>query len=433
MKENIADHIFDHQGMKVHLVPTTKFKTIQFAVKFKAPLNRDTISKRTLLTFILEQGTKELPSEKKLMTYLDELYGAVFSVDGQKKGNEHIITFRLEVANEKYIAGEQSILQRAVKLLHDIILTPYQEDGLFPEAMVAREKRTLTDKIESIKDDKMAYANMRLIDEMCGHENYGIHAHGYTEDLAQINAKSISDYYLTMMKDNTVDFYVIGDMDTDEMTTMIKKQFEQRFTGQAASITDKHVTREEAQEVIEVQAVNQAKLHIGYRTNITYKDDAYFALHVFNGLFGGFPSSKLFMNVREKHSLAYYAASRIESHKGLLLVLSGIEAGDYEKARDIIDQQLQAIKEGTFTETETENIKALIISDIEETLDHPTGTIELLYQQVVGQKTLTPKDFIQGITNVTKEDVVQVAEQIKPDTVYLLTNREEESDEQENI
>src|SRR5699024_12596326 len=102
----------DYNVLKVHLDSTKKIKTIQFDVKFKAPLNRYTITERSLLTFILEQGTKEYPSERKLMQYLDELYGAVFSIDGQKKGNEHIITFRLEVANDKYIAGEQSIVKQ---------------------------------------------------------------------------------------------------------------------------------------------------------------------------------------------------------------------------------------------------------------------------------------------------------------------------------
>src|SRR5699024_134857 len=151
----------------------------------------------------------------------------------------------------------------------------------------------------------------------------------------------------------------------------------------------------------------------------------YFALHVFNGLFGGFPSSKLFMNVREKHSLAYYAASRIESHKGLLLVFSGIESKNYKQAKDIIDAQLKAMIDGSYTERELDNIK--------ETLDHLTGTIELLYQQVVGQKIMSPKDFMEGIMNVTKADVVRVAEKLVPDTTYLLTSRKEERNEKENV
>lgn len=48
------------------------------------------------------------------------------------------------------------------------------------------------------------------------------------------------------------------------------------------------------------QELKQSKLHIGYRTFITYKDEDYFALQLFNGLFGGFSHSKLFVNVREK-------------------------------------------------------------------------------------------------------------------------------------
>lgn len=433
MTEDIATYTFDHNGMKVHFIPTKKFKTIQFAVKFKAPLNRETITKRSLLTFILEQGTKEYPSERKLIQYLDELYGAVFSVEGQKKGNEHIITFRLEVANDKYIAGEQSIVNQAVKLLHDLIFAPYQEGGQFPEKIIAREKRTLTDRIEAIKDDKMSYANMRLIDEMCKNESYGIHALGYIEDLEHIDSDSIGDYYQTMIKNNMADFYIVGDVNTKELRSMIEAQFKEQFSRNRLPTPKESAIQEKAQEIIEAQQVNQAKLHIGYRTNITYEDEDYFALHVFNGLFGGFPSSKLFMNVREKHSLAYYAASRIESHKGLLLVFSGIESENYKQAKDIIDAQLQAMIDGSFTERELENIKALIISDIKETLDHLTGTIELLYQQVVGQKIMLPKDFMEGIMNVTKADVVRVAEKLVPDTTYLLTSREEERNEKENV
>lgn len=53
-------------------------------------------------------------------------------------------------------------------------------------------------------------------------------------------------------------------------------------------------------EVIDEEDVKQGKLNIGYRTSITYTDQDYPALQVFNGLFGGFSHSKLFINVREK-------------------------------------------------------------------------------------------------------------------------------------
>src|SRR5699024_11859230 len=182
---------------------------------------------------------------------------------------------------------------------------------------------------------------------------------------------------------------------------------------EAPSIKEELIkNRTETQRIVESTAIQQAKLHIGYRTNILYKDDQYAALQVFNGLFGAFPNSKLFLNVREKHSLAYYIASRIESHIGLLMVYGGVETSEYENTYTIIAQQLEEIRQGNFTETELTGVQELIVSNVKETLDHPGGTIELLYQQVLGKKQLTPQLFIKQIEQVTKEAVIKVANEI---------------------
>src|SRR5699024_8578196 len=120
-------------------------------------------------------------------------------------------------------------------------------------------------------------------------------------------------YYKSMLQNNLCDLYVVGDISSAEVLKEIEHIFPpiQTTTKQVDDSDDKVV--HDVKEVIEEQDVQQAKLHIGYRTHCTYKDEDYFALQVCNGLFGGFPNSKLFMNVREKHSLAYYAASRLES------------------------------------------------------------------------------------------------------------------------
>ena len=57
----------------------------------------------------------------------------------------------------------------------------------------------------------------------------------------------------------------------------------------------------------ERQNLNQGKLSMGFRTKTRYGDDDYYALMVYNGILGGGAHSKLFSNVREKASLAYYA------------------------------------------------------------------------------------------------------------------------------
>src|SRR5699024_11640478 len=135
---------------------------------------------------------------------------------------------------------------------------------------------------------------------------------------------------------------------------------------ESTNVEKKHPqTRDEdVQFVTEKQSIQQAKLQLGYRTNTTYQDEDYPALQVFNGLYGAFPNSKLFLNVREKHSLAYYIASRIESHIGLLMVYGGVETSEYENTYTIIAQQLEEIRQGNFTETELTGVQELIVSNV---------------------------------------------------------------------
>lgn len=420
---NLTEKKVKQNGITFHFVPTKKFKTVNIVMKCKSPLDRETITKRALLPFILEQGTKDYPSEKELMLKLDELYGAVLTLTGMKKGTEHILHFQLEVANQRFINNETTVMQEALQLFRDIIFQPNRDETGFKESIVNREKTTLKNKMESIYDDKVSFANQRLIDHMCENEKFSIHTSGYKEDLTSISAENLSAYYDTVLDSDEMDLYVLGDINVDEMEGRVTEVFTREPSNEGLTKNEKHVTEpREVQYIKETQSIQQAKLHLGYRTNSTYQDDDYAALQVFNGLYGGFPNSKLFLNVREKHSLAYYAASRIESHQGLLFVFSGIEPSDYTKAKTIIDEQFSEMQQGKFTEDEVEEIKELIISELKETLDSPYGIVELLYQQVVGNKEFAPETFMKKINEVTREDVKAVAQKVELDTVYLLTN-----------
>ncbi|MFD1037921.1 EF-P 5-aminopentanol modification-associated protein YfmF [Virgibacillus byunsanensis] len=420
---SINEKVFEENNTTLHIIPTKKYKTINIVLKLKSPLVRETITKRALLPYVLQQGTKNFPSRNALQTKLDDLYGAVLTINGGKKGESHIISARLEIANEKFISEESSIMEDAIGLLKEIIFNPLQKDSGFDPAILEREKETLAQKIGSIVDDKMSYANMRLIDEMCEGEPYQLHVHGYKDDLSDISAETLYEYHQTLLKEDQFDIYVSGDFEDD---SIIKDTIAEniRRTEYAPVEQQNEGTNKspDPKVVTEKQDIQQAKLHIGYRTHTTYSDADYAALQVFNGLLGGFPSSKLFINVREKNSLAYYASSRVESHKGLLLVFSGIAPKDYEKAKEIIGLQVEAMKQGDFTESEMDETKGLIVNQLLETMDHPQGLIELLYQQALADTKMQPEELIENIKQVKKEDVVTVAKKIEEDTVYLLTN-----------
>ncbi|MFQ3543268.1 pitrilysin family protein [Halobacillus rhizosphaerae] len=412
-------------GYRLHILPSKKYKTISMVAKFKRPLMREGISERALLPHVLQKATNNHPNRRSLQSAFEYLYGTAFASDGAKKGENHVLSFRMDVVNEAYLNDNEPILEKAFQLFKEVLFEPKVIDSGFDGEIVSREKQTLEQKITSIKDDKMAYANMRLIDQMCKDEPYSLHVHGYLEDFDVITPESLYQYYQDMISNDILDVYVTGDVDPaaiEELTDQYLQRPVQSNHKQQEDKISAHPKVEKVKDIVEKEEVNQGKLHIGYRTYTKFGDDDYYALQIFNGLFGGFPSSKLFMNVREKHSLAYYAASRFESHKGLLLVFSGIDPKDFDQAKSIILEQMEAMKQGDFTEEQVSETKEQVINQLQETMDNASGLIEILYHQMLSGAEMPAEQLIANIRKVTKQDVVEMANKIQLDTVYFLTS-----------
>jgi predicted Zn-dependent peptidase len=271
----------------------------------------------------------------------------------------------------------------------------------------------------------MRYSNLRLVQEMCKEEPYHLHVNGRIEDIEQISATSLYHYYTKMIEEDEIDMYLIGNFSANEIESDITRLFPfKKREKQADNQSRDNKKIEKVNEVIEKLDVKQGKLNIGYRTNTTFNDPDYDALQVFNGIFGGFSHSKLFLNVREKESLAYYAASRVESHKGLLMVMSGIEFENYSKAVSIIKEQMEAMKNGDFTEQELTQTKAVIKNQLLETIDTARGVSEVLYHNVISNTNRTFDEWLSGIEKVTKEEIIKVAQKVELDTIYFLSGLE---------
>lgn len=412
-------------GLRVHIIPTDKYKTNTFVFRFKAPLNEETVTERALLPYVLQSATEKLPSVIRLRQYLEELYGSSLAVDVSKKGEDHIISIYVDIANEVYLHDAPPLFEKALSMLSDIVLHPATEGNGFLSSIVESEKRALLQRIEATYDDKMRYANERLIEEMCKVEPYRLSANGKKESVMSITSESLYQYYQKVLAEDEMDLYIIGDI-SENAVDLVSKYFSISTRPVRERNVLLHRRNNEEKEVVEKQELKQSKLHIGYRTFVTYKDEDYFALQLFNGLFGGFSHSKLFVNVREKNSLAYYAASRFESHKGLLFVMSGIEAKNYEKAVEIIKEQMLAMQNGEFSEEEIHQTKSVIQNQILEAIDTPRGFVEMLYHGIISDRTRPVEEWLTGIESVTKEEIVKVAKNIELDTIYFLQGTEGE-------
>jgi predicted Zn-dependent peptidase len=172
--------------------------------------------------------------------------------------------------------------------------------------------------------------------------------------------------------------------------------------------------------------VTQGNLAMGFRLGECMEDTDDVTLRTFNTLFGSGPSSRLFRNVRERMSLCYYASSSLDFHKGILTVSSGIDFDKYDAVREEILAQLDAVRRGEFSDDELETAKATTGAYLRLVPDSLTGMESFYTAQIVRGMDASPEDHLALLEDVTKDDVIRVAQSVELDAVYFLRGEAKE-------
>lgn len=410
---------------RLHIIKTDKFKTNLVSVYIKRPLDKDEVTKNALLSMVLPRGTKNYPTSMELAKTMESLYGAYLGSDVSKKGERNILQFRLQLVNDKYV-DEKNVLVKGMKMLNELIHEPFLEGGCFKDEYVNQEKNNLMEKIEGRKNDKMKYAYDRCIEEMCKHEKFSLYEYGNLEGLKDINSRNLYDHYQHIIGTSPVDICIVGDFDEKEIEALVAEnlKFDQR------DIT--HVGREKidfmtdhVNVIHEEMNINQGKLSLGYRTNIPFESELYHPLVVYSNILGGGPNSKLFKNVREKESLCYYIFSRVEKFKSLMMIGSGIEFANYDKAVALMKEQMTKMNQGDFTGEDIDSAKSSIITSIQSMTDSPSMLADYYYTQAISNNYDTFEEIMGKIRAVDKSKIMEAGKRITLDTIYFLKGKKE--------
>ncbi len=414
------------EGVTLYIRKSEQFKTVNFSVKWKSALDEKKSAQRAVLSNVLQDSNGRYRTQTAFRNTLDELYGTVLYTDVAKRGETHIFSLYAECVNEEYLS-EGGILDEVLGLIQTTIFDPNLVDGQFDETIVNREKRSIIERIRSLYDDKTRYAQKRMLELIRPDSAASASSYGTEQDVEAITSAELFSSYESMLNEDEIDIYVVGDIDDNDMIEKIKSL----FTFKARSANERQpfaqpIARQAAdiQHVGEKQDMKQGKLHLGFSTPVTFRHPDYAKMQVTNGVFGGFAHSKLFMNVREKESMAYYASSSYASHYGLLYVMAGIDADLEEKAVKLIKEQLVALQQGDITDLELEQTKALLANGIKSAFDSARGQIEVFDQFKELDEHFTAEKMISGWEVVTKEDIKNMASEITLEIVYLLSGKE---------
>ncbi len=416
--------IASFNGINVYNIKTDKFKTNTVHIFFCDDLSYENVTKNALVPAVLRRGSQNHPSFRDLSQYLEQLYGASFDCGVSKKGERQIIQFYIEYVSEKYTGKDDRLSEKALDLLEEIITQPLFENGLFKKSYVDQEKENLRRRIESRINDKVRYAVDRCLEELCKGEPYELHEYGLIDQLENITEEDLQKQYKYIIETLPVFVFISGDNDKEALEKIVNR-LKQIPRGNIKELSDTVVSDKPVQkirEVTEKMNITQGKLSMGFKTNTATFEDDYYALAVYNGILGGGIHSKLFQNVREKASLAYYSFSRLDKFKGLMVISSGVEIENKQKAIDIIKEQLQEIKKGNITDYEFNSTLKAYETGVKSMADSHIRIVDFYFSQALFGTDDTLETLIKKINRVTRDEVINVAKKIEPGVVYFLTS-----------
>lgn len=413
------------KGYNLYLIPTNKFKNITISLKLQNKLEKETVSKRTLLSFMFTTGTKDYPSTQELSKYLENLYGMKFGSSVATKGQSHVININSVCINQDFLPYKEDLLIKQVKLLNDIFNKPNANNHKFNEKMFKMKKKELKDRIISNQDDKFYYSLEKLFEYFGKDQALGISTYGYLKEIDDITNEELFEYFQHCIKNDQKNLYIVGNVDES-----IVKLFEKHLSfpendKEYDTVYNLESHRNDINEIIEKQDITQAKLNLGYIIDANLVSKNHYAFTVFNSIFGSSSQSKLFKVVREENSLCYYISSSYDAFNGIVIITAGIESKDYLQVKELVEKQLELMKKGEFSDKDIEIAKLMLKNSLTKTKDEPISQIALMFNRNITHKEETDDEYIEKIMAVTREEIIESCQNMKLDTIFLLKGRDE--------
>ena len=424
-------------GVWLTHIRSDKFKTACLSITLLTQLRRETAAMNALLPLVLRRGTARYGDMEAISRRLDELYGAAIEPVVRRIGEIQCLGFFASVPEEDFLPAGADTLRGACELMGQMLLAPNTRGGLLLPDYVDSERGKLIEMIRARLNDKLGYAISRCIEEMCCCEDYAVSRLGDEESAAAIRYQKLTKQYRSLVQTSPIEIFYCGRAEQKRVESLLRDALSTLPRGEINYDigTDVRLNALEAapRTYVEQMNVTQAKLVISWRLGAAMDDPDPAALRLFASLLGGSTASKLFVNVREKLSLCYFASAVTDRQKGILLAYAGTEFDNVERAKEEIFAQLAAIANGEITDEELRAARADVKSALKSALDSQ-GALEGFYlSAALDGAEYTPEELSELTDDVTKEDLVAIARGCECDMIYTLTGdgSEEDGDDEE--
>lgn len=399
----------------LHIIKTEKFKTITLKIVFKREVKKEDLTIRRVLTDILLESSMKYPSRRLIEMETEELYGLELYGNNYVSGNYDVMNFTSSFLNEKYT--ESNMNKRSIMFILNLLLNPDIKNNEFNEYGFDLAYRIIENDIKTFGDYPNSYSTKRMLEVMDKKSSISYRNCGYLNDLKKITKKNLYEYYKSVIENDIVDIFVVGDVEENKILKVFEDNFNRINNNRKSGEHFIKVQSKKTKEKIEKAKINQSHLVIG--CNVGNVENLNYVLNVYSFILGGSGDSLLFQTVREKNSLCYNISSSYSIISNMLIIKAGIDSKNYKKTVDLIKQCMDKIKNGEFEQDDIDKAKIIYKNSCIEMLDSPRNIIDN-YLSHEYLNTDLMDDRIKKIDNVTKEDIINLSNTIKINTIYML-------------
>lgn len=385
----------------MNYISSNKFSDVSVAIRTQLPLERSTITAYNILVYMLKTKTELFKTKQALISNLNEAYGMKLACGLSSYGADLILTTRIQYIRSDWIE-EEDYIHKVKEITDQVLFHSVLDEASFEEA-----KYLYRNKLTRILDDPDGLAIYTCLTTLNTNHEISIPIQGSLDDLDQLTLQDIQNVYSAYLKADK-HIFVCGCLD-EEMKTYLERMDSSSKLNSTRSLLP---ILDYQEEIIE-KNISQSSLALVYATSTDILSEDYYKMFVMNSLLGQSPTSLLFEEVREKHSLCYSISSYLIQFDGALIITLGTNKENIEKAIDLINQQIQRIIDLDFDPELLNTAKKDCIDSLIVAQDYPFSQIDQRFMDVLLSRDTDRDKKIKNIQKVSLEDVSAAAKKLK--------------------
>jgi predicted Zn-dependent peptidase len=339
------------------------------------------------------KGTKKRPTPLEIASPVENV-GGIFNA------------FTSQDLTGYYIKVDAFHLDLALDMVADIFL-----NSLLPSREIAKEKGVVIEEINMRKDTPMVHAADLMERFLYGDQPAGWDVAGKKETVLSLSRSDLVSYVQSQyVAENTL-VCVAGNMNDKKVKEKVSTLFSSISQKKFKDKLDVKEFQRKPEVLLEYRKTDQTHLALAARGyNLFHKDR--FAQDIMAAILGGGMSSRLFMEVREKHALAYYISSSSEANPdtGFLATFAGVKNENADKAVQVIAKEYRKLAEKRVGRKELRNAKDRLKGKMALSLESSDAKAEFYgVQEILENRFFTPEQLYDRIEAVSGADIQRVA------------------------